>query len=123
MDMDDGADMKKLSPTQVSALRDVVTRFDDAVARELKNWGAASAAKVAVNGVDESPDFALPTMNALIDRGMVTFTSHHGEHNSLRRGAYGRWIGGSVTRHFATRRYVPTEKGRVVISSTIARAA
>jgi hypothetical protein len=60
-------------------------------------------------------DMPLRTRDALIDRGLVEIGARHtSEHHDLRRGSFGRWIGGSVTRTEGYVRLRPTVEGRKV---------
>lgn len=105
----------KLSPTMREALSKIVAEDDAAVARELKLWGIASAAAVARKGIDTSQIVSgYKTLHALVYRGLIARTTRTMESESLRRGAYGRWIGGT-TRHLSTAsRVVPTALGRAI---------
>jgi hypothetical protein len=101
----------KLSSVQKETLRTIVDRYDRAVQSEHKRWGEESARFVADKGVEISGvDYR--TLHALENRGLIRlrYSKTHGE--TLRRGAFGRWIGG-------TRKYegtiffaAPTDLGR-----------
>lgn len=103
----------KLSAAQEGALRAVVDRYDRMVQSERSRWGEESASIVAGKGV-EIADVDYRTLHALENRGLVRLRYGEAGGESLRRGAFGRWIGGTRkytdTIFFAT----PTDLGRKV---------
>jgi hypothetical protein len=114
-----------LSPTQRATLRSIVNTFDAAVERERAHWGAPSAEQMRAKGIaladvnvglDRKISFR--DVHALAERGLLRVeTTRHSE-TSLRRGSYGRWLGGSRQREFITARVTPTEEGRRQIAAT-----
>ncbi len=102
-----------LSTAQRAALRAIIDRYDRAVQGERSRWGDEAASFVTAKGVEIS-DVGYRTLHALKDRGLIDLQYRTARGESLRRGAYGRWIGG-------TRKYegtiffaVPTPLGREV---------
>lgn len=102
----------KLSPVQSEALRTLVVKYRQAVATEGALWGQKSANALAEKGVCvDGWNVAFPTWRALERAGLVTVRTRQTEHESLRRGAYGRWIGGSKTRTETSFTVRPTAAG------------
>ncbi len=74
--------------------------------RERKLTPAQAKALLAIDGAKPEPGTETvlwtkamgryTTLHALEDLGLVQFRCVHSEHSDLRRGAYGRWIGGTV---------------------------
>ena len=99
----------------------LVTRYVDAVAFEERRWGEASAARLAEKGIDPPPAVGdelgygpmmlARALHKLQDAGLITVSSRVSEHVDFRRGDYGRWIGGSVTRTAMSWLVRPTEAG------------
>ena len=108
--------MKKLSPVQLEALRAIVEEHDRGVAEELKNWGEKSAASLASKAFVSLAYIRRPTWFALRDAGAIETTSEKRTYETLRRGAYGTWIGGSTTHSYADQRARPTDIGRAMLS-------
>jgi hypothetical protein len=90
----------------------IVDRFDRAVRDERARWGEMSAARVAARGV-ETTEFDYRTLHALANRGLVQLTTAEGSGEELRRGAFGRWIGGTRKSRFVILFAAPTDLGRV----------
>jgi hypothetical protein len=111
--------MSKTNHTASAALALLVRDYDAAVSGERARWGDVSASHVAEKGVEL--DVEDRTMNDLIDRGLAVMTTAQGTGNELRRGAFGRWIGGSRTRTFVVRFYRPTDAGRAAIKQSWTR--
>lgn len=95
-----------LSPTQREALARIVSAFDAMDANERARWGKP------FEGFVDAGDPRRQTIERLEALGLIEVKREHLVSTSLRRGAYGRWLGG-------TRRYTdvgfqfrPTEKGR-----------
>jgi len=117
-----GAPPKKnphtLSPTQVLALRAIVSAYDEAVAFELKRWGAESSAKIAKAGIDPVLYGPQTTINSLLRHGYLTLagTSRH-QTERLRKGAFGKFLGGVHHGEYVQQSVVPTQFGRTVAGS------
>ena len=104
----------KLSATQRDTLRTVVERYDRAVQGERARWGDESASFVANKGVEISGvDYR--TLHTLENQGLIHLKYGKALGESLRKGAFGRRIGGTRkwtdTIFFAA----PTQLGREVI--------
>ncbi len=103
--------VKKLSDAQRRALRVIVDRYDRAVRDERARWGEESAQRIVANGVDV-PGFGYRTLHALADRGLVTIKTHEGRGEELRKGAFGRLVGGTRKYHYTVFFAAPTDLGR-----------
>ena len=107
--VDTGMASKTLSPTQTQALRTLITHYRQGLATEAALWGQASADSMATKGLDVAGwGFKTSTWHALANAGMVTFTARTLTHESLRRGPYGKWIGGTVSHSDTTLIVRPT---------------
>jgi hypothetical protein len=102
----------RLTPTQRTALISIVDRFDRAVRDERTRWGEESATRVAARGV-ETFEFDYRTLHALANRGLVRLTSAESRGEELRRGSFGRWIGGTRKSSHVILFAAPTDLGRV----------
>jgi hypothetical protein len=114
-----------LSPTQRANLRSIVNTFDAAVERERAHWGATSAEQMRAKGIALADvnvgldrKIAFRDVHALAERGFLRIETTRSSETSLRRGSYGRWLGGSTQREFVTARVTPTEEGRRQIAAT-----
>lgn len=84
----------KLSSTQRDALRMVIDRYDRAVQSERARWGEESASFVAAKGVEIS-GVGYRTLHALENLGLIRLKYREARGESLRKGAFGRLIGGT----------------------------
>jgi hypothetical protein len=100
-----------LSVTQRAALRAVIARYDRAVHEERSRWGDESASFVAAKGV-EIAGIDYRTLHALRDRGLIRLQYGEARGESLRRGAFGRWTGGTRTYTSTIFFAAPTQLGR-----------
>jgi hypothetical protein len=111
-----------LSFTQEAAIRAIVEAYDTAIAGERARWGEASAASVAAHGIDPALIVkSYRTLHALEDRGMITRKSQtrvFGER--LRKGAWGRRLGGTVTDRYSQHMVVPTPIARAYLAEQLA---
>jgi hypothetical protein len=112
----------KLSDAQHRALSAIVNTHDAAVADELKRWGAESSTSLEKRGLPlgtielrADTKISVTTLWSLESKGLVTVKAERSEHESLRRGDYGRWIGGTKSHLETTFVVRPTEAGRAVI--------
>jgi hypothetical protein len=114
-----------LSPTQHAKLRSLVEGFDAAIERERTLWGAPSAERMRARGVGLADvnarldhGISLRDVHALTERGLLQVATARTSASGLRRGSFGRWLGGSVQRELVTARVTPTEEGRRQIAAT-----
>ena len=114
-----------LSPTQRADLWRIVNTFDAAVERERAHWGATSAEQMRARGVALADvnvgldrQISFRDVHALAERGLLRVETTRNSESSLRRGSYGRWLGGSLQREFTTARVTPTDEGRGQIAAT-----
>jgi hypothetical protein len=111
----------KLKPTQDKALYAIVEEYDRAVAAERERWGEASAAAVAAKGID--PALLVKghrTLHALEDRGMITRKSETRDFGErLRKGSWGRRLGGTVTDRYTQHLVVPTPAARAYLAEQL----
>lgn len=83
----------KLSATQDTALRTLVAKFDEKNAANMARWGQEIT---RINACDALDSYDYRTLFALERAGYITVECVRGESEHLRRGSYGRWIGGTV---------------------------
>jgi len=84
----------KLSAAQHKALRTIVDQYDRAIQSERTRWGEESAQFVANKGV-AIVDISLRILHALEDRGLIRLKYGQVSGEKLRKGAFGRLIGGT----------------------------
>lgn len=98
-----------LSSAMRAALAKVVRAYDAELAH-------SDAAKLAASGLFVA-GLRDRTMDALVSRGMVEIASTYEVHGEeFRRGAFGRWIGGTTRWTEIARRYRPTDAGRAALA-------
>ena len=117
--------MSALSPTQHTKLSSLVEAFDAAIERERVLWGPSSAEQMRAKGIGLADvnaglerEIPLRDVHALAEQGFVRVATARTSASDLRRGSFGRWLGGSVAREFVTARVTPTEEGRRQIVTT-----
>ena len=98
---------------QHETLRTIVGRYDRAVQGERTRWGDESARYVADKGVEIS-GVDHRTLHALENRGLIRLRYGKARGESLRRGAFGRWTGGSRRYEDTIFFAIPTDLGREV---------
>ena len=118
-----GEKLPSLSPTQDAAIRAIVAAYDTAVARERELWGEKSAAAVAAKGIDTAQIVKRhKTVHALEALHLITRKSHvqtFGER--LRKGPWGRRLGGTVTDRYVQHMVVPTALARAYVETQAGR--
>lgn len=104
-----------MTPVQRAALAAITASWDLASANNLRRWGhpLAHGIDVAIGRGEGRLD--IRTLVALEDAGLVVVERYTQHAESLRRGSYGRWIGGSVRRDYTTMLVKPTAAGRKVL--------
>lgn len=105
--------MRKLSSAQEKALVWIVTEWDRRSQKELERWGKSFVQ--GRNFVDLDPQFRFATGHRLEELGMITMRTYRGQSEHLRRGSYGRWIGGSVSTSYVQLNVCPTDAGRAYV--------
>lgn len=105
---------KPLSPVQRAALSSIIDRYDRAVQKERARWGDESASFVAAKGI-EIADIGYRTLHALENRGLLDLKYEKTRGERLRRGAFGRWIGGTRKSEATSFFAIPTPLGREVL--------
>lgn len=101
---------KALSAIQHAALRTIIDRYDRAVREERSRWGDESASFVAAKGVEISGIHR--TLHALKTRGWIQLQYGEARGERLRRGAFGRRIGGTHKYSDTIFFVAPTSSGR-----------
>jgi len=101
----------KLSSTQSAVLRTIVDRYDRAVQSERSRWGEESAQFVASKGVEVS-GIRHQTLHALENLGLIRLKYGQARGEQLRKGAFGRLIGGTRKWTDTTFFAAPTPLGR-----------
>ena len=87
---------KTLTPAQQKALDAIVARYLAEVAWEREHWGDASADRLAERGVFVSDLASIATLRALARKAAIEITDAVPTRSQeLRRGAFGRWLGGT----------------------------
>ncbi len=126
--------MSALSPTQHTKLRSLVGRRVRA-RRDIAQSPLSTAPDVPRHEVGFVEDFieidnlyavdfdtpfgvVLVEPNEIEDWPTLASATARTTASDLRRGSYGRWLGGSVPREFVTARVTPTEEGRRQIAAT-----
>ena len=104
----------KLSSAQRDALLMIVERYDHAVRAERSRWGEESAQFVADKGVEVPATVDYRTLHALKDRGLIKLQTREARGESLRKGAFGRLIGGTHKYTSTIFLAAPTPLGREV---------
>ena len=104
---------RDLAAVQRDALRTIIDRYDRYVQRERARWGEESASFVAAKGI-EITDVDYRILHALKDQGLIRLQYKEARGESLRKGAFGRLIGGT-RKHTSTIFFAaPTQIGREV---------
>ena len=106
----------RMSKAQREWLGIVIAEYDATILREFRNWGVESTLQLAEKGILMT---GLPfrTRDALIDAGLLEVGKRgSNEHQELRRGSFGRWIGGSRTRVEGWVTLRPTATGRKLLA-------
>ncbi len=97
------------TPSMLKTLRAIVKEHEDGVIKERKLWGEKSATSLAAKGVC-SANYPWRDVSGLIDRGLLRVVSvEHAEGERLRRGAYGKWIGGTKRTTSSSFMVLPTQ--------------
>lgn len=106
----------KLTAAQRSALADIVNAWDTANEHQIARWGAPLRGGVTLiagrSTLNHSLTFDIRTIRALEDAGLIAVERYDVHSESLRRGSYGRWIGGSTRRVQTGMNAKPTAAGR-----------
>ena len=113
--------VKKPSAEQERALRAIVVAFDDANTKNVARWGN-HIKDINVEDVvyhdnkgnrvgAKRRHINRKTLFALEALGLITVKTEVKERSSLRRGAYGKWLGGTTTHTYANYSVAPTELG------------
>ncbi len=102
-----------LSPTMLDALRVIVAEYDAAVLNEKTRWGGEL--KGGVTAHDGRNGYR--TVHALIDRGMLTFETARTEAEWLRKGSWGKRLGGTHRRVLVTLIVKPTDAARAALET------
>ena len=99
--------MSKMTLVQQNALVAINSKYDEMDASERKNWGKAFTGWLDVTG-----DFDVRTVHKLHDLGLIEFQGVTNVHSIMRRGSFGRWLGG--TRNVLSTQILvkPTVEGR-----------
>jgi hypothetical protein len=105
--------MKTLSTAQLAALAAIVAQFDAENARNVALWGKSLAGRIAVDGLGLNPR----TVRALADTPYIDWQAVTHTGSVLRRGAYGRWIGGAKTVRVVSTYARPTDAGRAYLAA------
>ena len=84
----------RLSAVQRTALITIISSYDRAVRDELARWGGLGEQGAAARGVETPRSTTARSTRSQI-RGFVHVTTATGSGEELRRGAFGRWIGGT----------------------------
>ncbi len=102
-----------LSATQTAALAEIIARWDDMSAKELARWG-----KTFVPGGSfiDAVQYRNATLHVLREKGMITIRTAVHTAERLRRGAYGKWIGGTRLYSETALNVCPTDAGRKFIA-------
>lgn len=98
-----------MTDKQKEALIKIVQRYRLAVNAEQERWGIESAKNIAARGIIVS-DIHRRILDALHEQGFLELAISSGTSSSLRRGAYGRWIGGTKSTTYTTQFWKPTAK-------------
>lgn len=98
----------QLSPAMRVALRAIVRAFDAANAKEKARWGKALADINVLDAGNINPR----TFRALADAGLILFSTKTHTAAHLRRGAYGRRLGGTRSEFVVNVFVAPTDSGR-----------
>jgi len=105
-----------LSPVMAEALRVVVKEYDRAVAANIARWG--SAPLTIENGVDVCNDVSYRTLFALEKRGFVVVKCFkHETQGERRKGAFGRFLGGTHRGGYVQHLVKPTDAGRAWLAA------
>lgn len=109
-----------ITPAQAEALARVVAEFDRANASNIARWGEPLRGLVAVvTGAHAgTPGWVardVRTLHALRDAGLIDLTATVERGEALRRGSYGRWIGGTSRRTWVAFAARPTPAGRAAL--------
>lgn len=92
--------LNALSPTMRRALKTIIDRYDRSMKHEVTPIG------LAVFDIDYR------TLQALAKRDMIAIKTKVDEDSELRRGSFGRWIGGTERHTTVTLFVTPTALGR-----------
>lgn len=108
-----------MTPVQRTALATIVRSWDVASANNVRRWGhpLAHGIDVVVGRGEGRVD--IRSLVALETAGYVAVERFAAHTESLRRGSYGRWIGGSVRREYTTMLVKPTAAGRKALGSVL----
>lgn len=101
-----------MTPVQRTALARIVQSWDLASANNIRRWGhpLAHGIDVVVGRGEGRVD--IRTLTALEDAGFVDVERFQQDAERLRRGSYGRWIGGTVQWTYTSLLVKPTAAGR-----------
>jgi hypothetical protein len=107
--------MRRLTAVQRAALRAIVAEYDRAVAFERVRWGDKSADVVAARGICADSIALQSTVMALESRGLVQIRRHDVRGEKLRKGAFGKFLGGTKTWTETSFSAAPTDTGRALV--------
>lgn len=102
----------KLSPVMLDALRKLVAEYDAAVLNERVRWGAELKGGIDASGASKS----YRTIHALIDRGMLTFERCPKTTETLRKGSWGKLLGGTNKHYIGILIVKPTDAARAALA-------
>lgn len=106
-------DMKTPTATQIETLRTIVAEYDAAALNERVRWG-----KELTGGIAASRNATgYRSVHALIDLGMLTFASHIESHETLRKGSWGKRLGGTRQHRSVVLVVKPTAAARAFLAT------
>lgn len=104
----------------IDALGKIIDQYDQDVAFQHKRWGEASAARLAEEGIDPALICNYRTIHALADCKLIEITSMTPKYQErLRKGSFGKRLGGTVKDHYIQFIVKPTDAGRAARSTTL----
>jgi hypothetical protein len=109
-----------ISPTQRKLLAAIIEEYDRAVKNEAKNWGAQGAARVAKRGIEVSLILSrlkanYKSIHALGDAGAIKWENAGNWNEVLRKGKFGRMLGGTRQVWASAFIVVPLDAGRAML--------
>lgn len=104
-----------MTPVQRAALASIIRSWDIASDNNRRRWGhpLSGGIDVVIGRGDGRID--IRSLVALEDAGLIAVERALHEAERLRRGSYGRWIGGTVRTPYTSMLVKPTAAGRKVL--------